>query len=39
VLTANLNDPIGGYVGVPRNMTGFAEKLRDVGYRTHFVGK
>jgi arylsulfatase B len=25
--------------GMPRNMTGFAEYLKDAGYRTHYVGK
>ena len=36
----NPEDPDGGYAGIPRNMTGIAEKLRDgAGYQTHFVGK
>jgi len=25
--------------GIPRNMTGFAQKLKEAGYRTHQVGK
>ena len=36
--TANPLDPVSGYAGIPRNMTGFAEKLRAVGYRTAFTG-
>ena len=35
----NPKDPIGGMMGVPRNMTGIAEKLRGANYSTHFVGK
>ncbi|CAE7034873.1 Arsb [Symbiodinium natans] len=37
--TANYEDPMSGYSGIPRNMTGIAEKLRSAGYRTHMVGK
>lgn len=32
-------DPIGGYQGIPINMTGIAEKLKSAGYATHLVGK
>jgi len=39
VATYNPDDPIGGYAGIPPNMTGIAEKLRSVGYETHMVGK
>eukprot|EP00439_Symbiodinium_sp_Y106_P081783 s24_g20.t3 len=39
VTSRNYNDPVSGYAGIPRNMTGIAEKLRDGGYRTHIVGK
>ena len=36
---ANVSDPIGGFAGVPRNMTGIASKLKSAGYDTHMVGK
>jgi len=32
-------DPDGGFSGIPRNMTGIAEKMRSAGYRTHMTGK
>ena len=35
----NKNDTIGGYAGIPVNMTGIAQKLRSVGYRAHMTGK
>eukprot|EP00401_Gymnodinium_catenatum_P076341 CAMPEP_0117502376 /NCGR_PEP_ID=MMETSP0784-20121206/23781_1 /TAXON_ID=39447 /ORGANISM="" /LENGTH=593 /DNA_ID=CAMNT_0005297657 /DNA_START=136 /DNA_END=1917 /DNA_ORIENTATION=+ len=35
----NPSDPIGGFQGIPRNMTCVAEVLRGVGYKTHMVGK
>ena len=35
----NPDDPVSGFAGVPRNMTGFAEKLKRAGYRTHMAGK
>ena len=35
----NPNDPISGYAGIPRNMTGIAAKLKEAGYVTHMVGK
>lgn len=35
----NRDDPVSGAGGIPRNMTGLAEKLRLGGYRTHMVGK
>ena len=35
----NPNDPVSGYSGIPRNMTGLAEKMKDAGYVTHQVGK
>ncbi|CAK9065036.1 Arylsulfatase B (ASB) (N-acetylgalactosamine-4-sulfatase) (G4S) [Durusdinium trenchii] len=35
VTSQNYEDPVSGYAGIPRNMTGIAEKLRDAGYRTH----
>eukprot|EP00927_Polykrikos_kofoidii_P005344 TRINITY_DN12113_c0_g1_i6.p1 TRINITY_DN12113_c0_g1~~TRINITY_DN12113_c0_g1_i6.p1 ORF type:complete len:705 (+),score=91.57 TRINITY_DN12113_c0_g1_i6:65-2116(+) len=38
-LVHNSKDPVSGYAGIPRNMTGIAAKLREGGYRTHMVGK
>jgi len=35
----NPDDPIGGYQGIPINMTVFAEKLSSAGYDTSLVGK
>ena len=35
----NPADPIGGYQGVPLNMSFLPQKLKTVGYATHFVGK
>jgi len=35
----NKSDPVGGFAGVPRNMTGIAEVLKSAGYRTHVAGK
>lgn len=35
----NPKDPVSGFAGIPRNMTGIAEKLRAAGYRTHMTGK
>jgi len=35
----NPNDPVSGSGGIPRNMTGMAEKLKEAGYATHMVGK
>ena len=35
----NPRDPVGGYAGIPVNMTGIAQKLRQGGYRTHMTGK
>jgi arylsulfatase I/J len=32
-------DPVSGFAGIPRNMTGMASVLRNAGYRTTFVGK
>ena len=32
-------DPISGFAGVPRNMTGMATKLAAAGYATRFYGK
>ena len=39
VIVNNPDDPISGFQGIPRNMTGIAEKLKGQGYKTHMVGK
>eukprot|EP00929_Paragymnodinium_shiwhaense_P063096 TRINITY_DN31542_c0_g1_i1.p1 TRINITY_DN31542_c0_g1~~TRINITY_DN31542_c0_g1_i1.p1 ORF type:complete len:692 (-),score=111.43 TRINITY_DN31542_c0_g1_i1:217-2238(-) len=39
VTSRNYDDPVSGYAGIPRNMTGLAQKMRQGGYRTHIVGK
>ena len=33
----NPEDPVRGFAGMPRNMTGIASKLKLAGYRTHQV--
>jgi len=35
----NKNDPISGFAGIPRAMTGIATKLKGLGYKTHATGK
>ena len=35
----NPKDPVSGFDGIPRNMTGIASKLKEGGYATHMVGK
>ena len=35
----NPKDPIGGYQGIPTNMTGIATILKRANYKTHLVGK
>ena len=35
----NPRDPVSGYAGIPRNMTGIGHKLKEAGYATHMVGK
>lgn len=35
----NPDDPVGGYQGIPVNMTGIAEVLKGQGYKTHIIGK
>lgn len=32
-------DPVSGFAGIPRNMTGIGTKLAQAGYATHMVGK
>lgn len=33
------NDPVSGFAGIPRNMTGLGAKMKAGGYKTHYVGK
>mmetsp|Transcript_22600 Transcript_22600/g.44013 ORF Transcript_22600/g.44013 Transcript_22600/m.44013 type:complete len:550 (-) Transcript_22600:210-1859(-) len=35
----NANDPVAGFSGIARNMTGLAEMMKRGGYKTHFAGK
>jgi arylsulfatase B len=35
----NPADPVSGYAGIPRNMTGIAEHMNGAGYETHMYGK
>ena len=35
----NPKDPVSGYAGIPRNMTGIATKMKKASYATHMVGK
>ena len=35
----NPNDPVSGFDGIPRNMTGIGTKMKEGGYATHMVGK
>lgn len=35
----NPNDPVSGFSGIPRNMTGIATRLREAGYSAQMVGK
>jgi len=39
VMQHNPADPVGGFEGAPRNMTGIATKLKSGGYKTHIFGK
>ena len=36
---ANPADPVGGFAGIPRNITGIATKLAAAGYHTAMYGK
>ena len=38
-ITWNPNDEVSGYAGIPRKMTGIAERMCDAGYRTHMTRK
>ena len=35
----NPDDPVSGFAGIPRNMTGLATKIKEGGYAAHQVGK
>ena len=35
----NASDPIGGYQGIARPMTGIASKMRAAGFQTHMTGR
>ena len=35
----NPKDPVSGFDGIPRNMTGIGIKMKEGGYATHMVGK
>ena len=35
----NPEDPVSGFSGIPRNMTGLGDLMRRGGYKTHFAGK
>ena len=39
VTTHNPADPVSGYAGIPRNMTGLGTQLKQAGYRSTIVGK
>lgn len=39
VENVNPADPVSGFAGIPRNMTGMATKLKEAGYVTHAYGK
>eukprot|EP00729_Bicosta_minor_P025012 gene25012-2650_t len=36
---SNPDDPVAGFAGMARNMTGIAEVMKRGGYKTHFAGK
>ena len=38
-LYVNRDDPVSGFAGVPREMTGLGTVLKSAGFATHFVGK
>lgn len=38
VTVHNPRDPVSGFAGIPRNMTGMAEWLSGAGYKTHQIG-
>ena len=39
IAQSNPADPVSGFQGIPRNITGLAAKLKSAGYATHMVGK
>lgn len=36
---SNRADPVSGFAGMPKNMTGIAQVMKRAGYATHFAGK
>jgi arylsulfatase I/J len=36
---SNASDPMSGFAGIPRNMTGISAVMKSAGYSTHMVGK
>jgi hypothetical protein len=36
---SNPSDPVSGFAGIPRNVTGIASKMAAAGYATHMAGK
>jgi arylsulfatase B len=39
VTSSNPDDDVSGWAGIPRNMTGLAQVLKNAKYRTHMIGK
>mmetsp|Transcript_29342 Transcript_29342/g.68075 ORF Transcript_29342/g.68075 Transcript_29342/m.68075 type:complete len:689 (+) Transcript_29342:92-2158(+) len=39
VTASNRDDPVSGFAGIPRNMTGMGAKVKQGGYRTYYTGK
>mmetsp|Transcript_55934 Transcript_55934/g.142268 ORF Transcript_55934/g.142268 Transcript_55934/m.142268 type:complete len:542 (+) Transcript_55934:112-1737(+) len=39
VTAQNKEDPVSGFAGIPRNMTGMGAKVKEGGYKTYYVGK
>eukprot|EP00947_MAST-08B_sp_MAST-8B-sp1_P005800 g5800.t1 len=39
ITARNPDDPVSGFSGIPRNMTGLATKLKEAGYACHQIGK
>eukprot|EP00441_Pelagodinium_beii_P033851 CAMPEP_0197639640 /NCGR_PEP_ID=MMETSP1338-20131121/14202_1 /TAXON_ID=43686 ORGANISM="Pelagodinium beii, Strain RCC1491" /NCGR_SAMPLE_ID=MMETSP1338 /ASSEMBLY_ACC=CAM_ASM_000754 /LENGTH=679 /DNA_ID=CAMNT_0043212397 /DNA_START=62 /DNA_END=2101 /DNA_ORIENTATION=- len=39
VTAQNKKDPVSGFAGIPRNITGMGTKVKEGGYKTYYVGK
>jgi len=39
VTASNPKDPVSGFAGIPRNMTGMGAKVKAGGYKTYYTGK